>query len=124
MMATKTDDEVILKLWGWGWSKGQIAQAMRITRNQVSGKLFRLGAPKREGQRHPPLDLTGQRFGRLLVLSRAENASGGGTRWHCRCDCGTIKAIRGRDLNNGKSQSCGCLRASPFRSRYPNEVAA
>jgi hypothetical protein len=123
-MAAKTEDEMILKLWGWGWTKRQIAQALNQTRNQVSGKLFRLGAPKREGERHPPLDLIGQRFGRLLVLNRAENASGGQSRWDCRCDCGASKTVRGRDLNNGSTLSCGCLRASPFRERYADEVAA
>jgi hypothetical protein len=116
-MPVKTEDEMILKLWDWGWSKRQIAQALNQTRNQVSGKLFRLGAPKREGERHPPLDLIGQRFGRLLVLSRAENASGGQTRWDCRCDCGTIKAIWGRHLNSGRTKSCGCLRAHVLRER-------
>jgi hypothetical protein len=32
-------------------------------------------------------DLVGVRFGRLVVISRAENIKRN-TRWNCRCDCG------------------------------------
>jgi hypothetical protein len=107
-MAAKTEDETILKLWGWGWSKGQIAQALNQTRNQVSGKLFRLGAPKREGERKPVEDITGKRFGLLVVLKRAENAKGGQSRWRCWCDRGKVKEIMGRHLRDGRTRSCGC----------------
>jgi len=53
-------------------------------------------------------DLVGERFGRLIVLERAENR-GGTTAWLCRCDCGVEKAIRGKGLTSGKTRSCGCL---------------
>lgn len=54
------------------------------------------------------IDLTGQRFGRLVVLGRAEN-KGKDTMWHCRCDCGNEKDIRGASLQAGLTKSCGCL---------------
>jgi hypothetical protein len=54
------------------------------------------------------IDLTGQVYGRLTVLSRAENKSSL-TCWYCRCICNTVNIIRGGDLNSGKVQSCGCL---------------
>jgi len=116
-MADKTYDQTILKLWECGWSKGRIAEALFMTRGQVSGKLFRLDAPKREGKRRPLLDLTGRRFGRWLVLDRAENSPRGDTFWRCRCDCGTVRAIWSRHLRRGGSQSCGCLRAYVLRER-------
>lgn len=31
--------------------------------------------------------------------------------WKCRCDCGAVREIKGGDLRNGSSKSCGCLRA-------------
>ena len=34
------------------------------------------------------VDLTGKRFGRLTVISRAEKDKFGHPRWLCRCDCG------------------------------------
>lgn len=59
------------------------------------------------------IDLTGQRFGRLTVLSRAEDyVSPKGrhaTRWLCKCDCGKIKTIHGTSLKQGLSTSCGCI---------------
>lgn len=55
------------------------------------------------------IDLTGQRFGRLTVIERAEN-KGKQTRWRCKCDCGNETIIRSTDLTSGASKSCGCLR--------------
>ena len=54
------------------------------------------------------VDLTGRRFGRWLVLSRAENKAR--TQWLCVCDCGTTKSVQGANLTNGTSISCGCYR--------------
>lgn len=57
-------------------------------------------------------DLTGQRFGRLTVISRAEDyvrpSSHRSVRWLCRCDCGTEKVVRGTHLKSGAIVSCGC----------------
>lgn len=53
------------------------------------------------------VDLTGQRFGRLTVLSRAENV-GKQTAWLCRCDCGNEKIVLSCNLKTGNTLSCGC----------------
>lgn len=55
-------------------------------------------------------DLSGQRFGRLVVLSRAKNA-GKHTRWSCLCDCGTATTASSTHLKTGHKASCGCLAA-------------
>lgn len=55
-------------------------------------------------------DLTGQRFGKLVVLERAPSDSKGRTVWKCRCDCGNQKEIRSTSLLQGLTKSCGCLR--------------
>lgn len=58
-------------------------------------------------------DLTGQRFGRLVVQNQAEDYidKSGHHRlmWHCVCDCGNEKDIRADGLTRGSSKSCGCL---------------
>ena len=71
------------------------------------------------------IDLTGQRFGRLIVIDRANNyISNKGqkhSQWNCKCDCGNIVTIRGTNLKSGKSMSCGCLHqevASYNHKRY------
>lgn len=51
-----------------------------------------------------PIDISGQRFGRWVVIERGERKS----YWLCRCDCGTIKEVYGGSLKNGHSPSCGC----------------
>jgi len=52
-------------------------------------------------------DLTGQRFGRLIVLEFAHNQ--GGTHWRCLCDCGNKTTVRSNSLKGGATHSCGCL---------------
>ena len=60
------------------------------------------------------INLIGSRFGRLLVVSRGENA-GGRPSWICRCDCGNEKQFRGGDLRSGATRSCGCYRNDQVR---------
>jgi len=59
------------------------------------------------------IDLTGQRFERLVVTGRAPNKSekDSNARWHCKCDCGRMCIAYGQDLRRGKFKSCGCLNA-------------
>lgn len=55
------------------------------------------------------IDLTGQRFGRLVVLNETENKNGR-TRWNCLCDCGNYYETTTKTLRNGTCKSCGCYR--------------
>lgn len=55
------------------------------------------------------IDITGQKFNMLTVISRAENAPNGVARWNCVCDCGNKTVVRGANLKNGAVKSCGCL---------------
>ena len=54
------------------------------------------------------IDLTGKRFGRLVVLSESSKSNTGLRRWVCKCDCGTVKIIHASSLTRGLSTSCGC----------------
>lgn len=54
------------------------------------------------------IDLTGQRFGRLVVEARAPN-EGRGSAWACLCDCGKSSVVRSASLRGGLTASCGCL---------------
>ncbi len=56
-------------------------------------------------------DLSGERFGRWLVLEVATASDARSyVRWKCLCDCGNIKFVARTSLQSGDSQSCGCLR--------------
>ncbi len=60
------------------------------------------------------MDLTGQRFGRLVVLEREpSHVTPSGQRktvWLCRCDCGNLVKVKTQELRRGKTKSCGCYR--------------
>ena len=64
----------------------------------------------------PLNDLTGKRFGRLLVLFQGERVNGR-IGWVCRCDCGTIKTVGENLLSRGLAKSCGCLRKEVSRRK-------
>lgn len=55
------------------------------------------------------IDLTGQRFGRLVVLEFSGYDHNHKAKWNCQCDCGKQKVVRANELRSGKTQSCGCL---------------
>ena len=55
------------------------------------------------------IDITGQKFGRLLVLEKSNKRNAAGqVYWKCLCDCGTISEICGSALRSGHTKSCGC----------------
>lgn len=61
--------------------------------------------------KHVRKDITGQRFGKLVALSFVAHKTRGSnnqSKWLCRCDCGTEKAIFRSSLLKGASTSCGC----------------
>lgn len=57
-------------------------------------------------------DLTGQRFGKLTVINRAESKIDGSgkrrTMWNCICDCGNSKTVLADYLKQAAVPSCGC----------------
>ncbi len=54
-------------------------------------------------------NLTGKRFGRLLVMERAGSDPHHRATWKCICDCGNQAITTGASLINGYTKSCGCL---------------
>ena len=62
-------------------------------------------------RKKPYNDLTGQRFGRLVVLSLVADDAGAKkqTRWFCECDCGNRLFVLAGNLRSGNTKSCGCL---------------
>lgn len=85
------------------------------------GRYLREGAKKscgcalrenKSGGRKPDMkprrDLTGLRFGRLVVLG-VHDKQKRGWRWKCQCDCGETKIVYGHTIIDGTTKSCGCL---------------
>lgn len=69
----------------------------------------------------PARKMVGERFGRLVVLSRAPNRKKA-TYWKCRCDCGTEKEVARSALTSGSTSSCGCLSREKARERGQKKV--
>lgn len=53
------------------------------------------------------LDLTGMRFGKLMVIRRAPN-NGEKILWYCQCDCGRRSKVYTGNLRRGRTKGCGC----------------
>jgi hypothetical protein len=73
------------------------------------GRLLLRGETRSCGCLKAAPDLMGNRFGRLVVLKRAEPTSRGETVWLCKCDCGKEHKARAGNLQCGQTRSCGCL---------------
>lgn len=65
------------------------------------------------------IDLTGQKFGRLIVIEDdGTRTKGKQVKWRCRCECGNLKHVKGSHLKDGRIKSCGCLNDEKRRERY------
>ena len=71
-------------------------------------------------------DLTGQRFGRLVVRCRdierdkqeiKDGKKRGNAHWFCDCDCGGFTSTTGYQLKSGNTQSCGCYASEQIAKR-------
>jgi len=60
-------------------------------------------------------NLTGNRFGKLVVLYPAGKNGTGRCVWECQCDCGNVTIVPANNLTSGNTQSCGCLRKEKER---------
>ena len=86
-----------------------------VTRSRIKGNnaTKSCGCLQKEKASLSLNDLTGQIFGRLTVLERAEVPEHvkdkHSTYWKCECKCGKITVVRRDALIHGDTQSCGCI---------------
>lgn len=68
-----------------------------------------------------PIDITGQRFGRLTVVGFSHSEGRPPRRlWLCKCDCGKSVTTKLASLRCGKTKSCGCSRRGVKHNRKPS----
>ena len=60
------------------------------------------------------LDLTGQRFGKLVVLNESHTEKGKWF-WNCQCSCGNKCVFQTSDLTRGFKISCGCQKKTAYK---------
>lgn len=79
----------------------------------LDGRIVSCGCYSRdEKSQRQLIDITGQRFGLLTVLSKSDYQGGDGVYWNVRCDCGTEKVVSGHAMRRGEIISCGCSKRS------------
>lgn len=69
--------------------------------------------------RHRYIDITGQRFGRLVALEFVGLNDAGNAKWKFKCDCGNEPIIPSSmvRLKSKPVKSCGCLAREKARER-------
>lgn len=72
------------------------------------------------------LNLTNQRFGRLVALEKLNKNNQGKYFWLFQCDCGKQTKVIPYDVTSGKTQSCGCYHIqcaseANFKHGYANK---
>lgn len=104
-----------------------------LTYNLKNGNTQSCGCLQRERTSAATfIDLTGQKFGKLLVIERVENNRFGHICYRCKCDCGGEAIVDAGNLRQGNTNSCGCIKSKgemiinnwlqnhniPFQSQY------
>ena len=82
-----------------------------------------MARPTSTRQAHNFKDLTGCRFGRLVVAERAGRDSNREAIWRCLCDCGGSAVLTTNKLNKGHTKSCGCIRREMTAERNKKAAA-
>lgn len=90
--------------------------------NLLKGVSLSCGCLKKE-KIHEALfeDLTGQRFGRLVV-QKYDKTKEETTWWLCKCDCGNEVSVRSYSLKNGDTKSCGCYKSEVTSERFSKKL--
>lgn len=79
-------------------------------KNLITGATKSCGCLRREStSKRRSSDLTGQRFGRLVVIRKTNVLKNTHVVWECLCDCGNTTYVTSNNLNLGRTRSCGCL---------------
>lgn len=61
------------------------------------------------------VDITGQRFGKLVAVRPRDERKNNSVVWECKCDCGETTFVTVANLRSGNTTSCGCLRSPKAR---------
>ena len=97
----KCDCGNIVKVKKWNVTSGNTKSCGCLKKESIA----RIGQSRAE-------DITGQRFGRLLVIKKHHTKkykTHSNIYWLCKCDCGNETIVKTSHLKDGGIKSCGCL---------------
>ena len=98
------------------WADPEFKKRVSKKISQSTKKTWSKPGHKEERSTRPIIDLTSQRFGKLIAIKQEGLNSQGNALWLCQCDCGNTKVIASGRLRSGKTRSCGCLRFGKIKS--------
>lgn len=96
--------------------KGYAATTISAWSKSVNHLMEYLGMPDIRLGKGNPYDLTGRRYGSLVVLSLTEKKYRSNHVWLCRCVCGNEIEVPSTSLTLGNTTSCGCLKKNVLRA--------
>lgn len=64
------------------------------------------------------INMKGRRFHYLVVGRQDGSTKSGEAKWDCVCRCFNVVTVRGADLRNGHTKSCGCWDREQLRKRW------
>lgn len=127
----EVDIDKVVALYLSGMSAKEVSEAVSVSRSTITARLkeqgvlrtpaegvknaYRNQATKRIA--HNRADLTGRKFSRLKVDSRAGTSKHQKSLWNCTCDCGNHVVVDTSTLTQGNTKSCGCLRTDELQRR-------
>jgi hypothetical protein len=76
----------------------------------TGGSALSCGCLDEENKKSRYLDVTGQRFGKLVAVEKLDKSRNNRALWKCICDCGNVCEVSVADLGIN-TLSCGCLKA-------------
>lgn len=82
------------------------------TNHLNSGHTRSCGCLLKDKNKERIIDITGQKFGLLTVIGKNPDSPLKNIHWYCKCECGNIIEVSGKNLKSGNTQSCGCLKIS------------
>ena len=69
-----------------------------------------------------PMNLKGQKFGRLVAIEMTDKRINKSVVWKCLCDCGNECEVAAASLRSGRTRSCGCLKKESDRKPKGNVI--
>ena len=88
----------------------------------TSGHTKSCGCLRAENHKAKIQDMTGMRFGKLVVLGMEKQRPGLPALWKCRCDCGNITYQEASNLKKGFVVSCGCYQRENGKRLYKRNL--
>ena len=112
------DEKKLLKLANnENYSLVDLANEFNCCKKTISNRLEKLGIKNKYGLIKEFQDISGQRFGRLVVTEFSHRDKFHKPVWNCICDCGRQRKINGPSMQKGLTKSCGCLKRATLRKK-------